>query len=91
HGVTQAQILAGTTSDGLADLLAELRRRARTALDQALDNLATLTPRERAAFLSLALVAPYLTALATGDPLRRIADINPLQRLWRLGTYCFRH
>ncbi|MGB6923562.1 MAG: squalene/phytoene synthase family protein [Methyloceanibacter sp.] len=91
HGVTQAQILAGTTSDGLADLLAELRRRARAALGQALDHLATLTPRQRTAFLPLALVAPYLAAMETGDPLRRIAEINPLHRLWRLATYRFRN
>lgn len=89
HGVTQAQLLAGKTSDGLTDLLAELRRQARGALDQALDHLATLPPGARGAFLPLALVAPYLAALETGDPLRRVAEINPLYRLWRFGTYRF--
>jgi len=36
------------------------------------------------------LVEPYLLALEKGDPLHSIADINPLYRLWRLGTYRFR-
>jgi len=35
--------------------------------------------------LPLSLVEPYLKALAkVGDPLRQIARINPLTRLWRL-------
>lgn len=90
YGVSQAELAQGKTSQGLNNLLAELRSEARTALNQALLQLATLSPRERAAFLPLALVAPYLRALSKGDPLQRIADINPLYRLWRLGTYRFR-
>ena len=36
-------------------------------------------------FLPLALVAPYLASLAkVKDPLRNVARINPLYRLWRL-------
>ena len=39
----------------------------------------------RTAFLPLALVEPYLNALAkVKDPLRDIARINPLSRLWYL-------
>ncbi|MEJ2518454.1 MAG: hypothetical protein P8Y82_10985 [Methyloceanibacter sp.] len=37
------------------------------------------------AYLPLALVEPYLKALAkVKDPLHDIAGINPLTRLWRL-------
>jgi phytoene synthase len=39
------------------------------------------------AFLPLALVDPYLSALQRVDPLRQVADINPLTRLWRLATW----
>ena len=47
-------------------------------------------PREaRKAFLPLALVDPYLTALQKVDPLRQVAEINPLYRLWRLSTCRF--
>ncbi|WP_158007721.1 hypothetical protein [Methyloceanibacter marginalis] len=39
----------------------------------------------RTAFLPLCLVEPYLAALAkVRDPLRQVASINPLYRLWRL-------
>ena len=43
----------------------------------------------RKAFLPLALVDPYLSALQKVDPLRQIAEINPLYRLWRLATCRF--
>jgi phytoene synthase len=89
HGVTQAELTQGKTTEGLNDLLAALRNEAKAALHEALPQLATLPARKRTAFLSLALVEPYLRALAKGDPLHRIADINPLYRLWRLGTYRF--
>ncbi len=57
---------------------------------QAVPCIARLHPSSQKAFLPLALVEPYLKALETGDPLRDIAGINPLYRLWRLGTYKFR-
>ncbi len=38
---------------------------------------------------ALALVEPYLSALSKVDPLRQVAEINPLYRLWRLGTCRF--
>jgi hypothetical protein len=47
-----------------------------------------LDERSRAAFLPLRLVDPYLAALEKKgrDPLRKVADINPLYRLWRLAV-----
>jgi len=90
HGTSQAELAQGKATESLNDLLATLRSEAKGALREAVPHLATLSPRERTAFLSLALVEPYLRALAKGDPLHRIADINPLYRLWRLGTYRFR-
>lgn len=89
HGTSRQQLVAGKTSVGLEELLAELREKAKVALNEALDHVATLAPKEQAAFLPLALIEPYLSALERGDPLRRIAGINPLYRLWRLGTYRF--
>jgi phytoene synthase len=52
--------------------------------------VAELPPAARPAFLPLALVDPYLSALQKIDPLHQVADINPLTRLWRLGTWRFR-
>jgi phytoene synthase len=90
HGTSPAKLLAGEASEGLTELLADLRETARSALKSASQHLAELPPAARPAFLPLALVDPYLSALQKVDPLHQVADINPLARLWRLGTWRFR-
>ena len=90
HGTSPAQLLAGEESEGLTELLADLRETARSALKSARQHVAELPPAARPAFLPLALVDPYLSALQKIDPLHQVADINPLTRLWRLGTWRFR-
>jgi phytoene synthase len=91
HGTSPARILAGEMGEGLAELLGEMRVKAKDALRGVLPQLAALPPATRAAFLPLALVEPYLAALQKQrDPFREIAEINPLYRLWRLATYRFR-
>jgi phytoene synthase len=90
HGTSPAQLLAGEGGEGLTELLAELRERARGALKSATQHLGELPPGARPAFLPLALVEPYLSALQKVDPLRQVAEINPLYRLWRLATWRFR-
>jgi phytoene synthase len=89
HGTSPAQLLAGEGGEGLTELLAELRERARGALKSATQHLGELPPGARPAFLPLALVEPYLSALQKVDPLRQVAEINPLYRLWRLATWRF--
>jgi 15-cis-phytoene synthase len=90
QGTSQAELARGKTTEGLKQVLAELRRDARASLHAALGHLETLPASERTAFRPLALVEPYLRALEKGDPLHSVADINPLYRLWRLGTYRIR-
>jgi phytoene synthase len=91
HGTSPEELLTGKTSDGLFATLAELRQKARAFLDQATREVSALPAEARSAFLPLALVEPYLSALEKeSEPLRAIARINPLYRLWRLGTYRFR-
>ena len=90
HGTSPAQLLAGEASEGLTELLADLRETARAALISARQHVAELPPAARPAFLPLALVDPYLSALQKVDPLHQVADINPLTRFWRLGTWRFR-
>jgi phytoene synthase len=87
HGTSPSQLLAGEASEGLTELLADLRETARTALKSARQHLAELPSAARPAFLPLALVVPYLSALQKVDPLQQVATINPLYRLWRLGTW----
>jgi len=83
------EVLAGETSQGLNDLLADLRMKAREALRDARSRIAVLDHAARSAFVSLSLVDPYLASLEKKgrDPLHEIADINPLYRLWRLARW----
>ena len=89
HGTSPEQVLAGKPSPGLAESLAELRAQAENDLVEAERRLGELITKERKIFLPLALVRPYLSALAkvASDPFRLAATINPLYRLWRLATW----
>ena len=89
HGITPEQLLSGRTSDGLGQLLAELRATAREALREAEALIAELDISARTAFVPLSLVDPYLAAMEKSgrDPLHEIADINPLYRLWRMACW----
>ena len=92
HGTAPEAVFAGETTPGLKALLGEMRNEARDALKEAQFHLfgagmtgTGLDERGRAVFLPLCLVDPYLAALAkVRDPLRQVARINPLYRLWRL-------
>jgi len=90
QGTSQAELARGKTTEGLRQVLTELRDDAKSSLREALEHLSSVPRRNRGAFLPLALIEPYLRALEKGDPLHHIADINPLYRLWRLGTYRIR-
>jgi phytoene synthase len=89
HGTSPEAVLTGNSSAGLLAVLAELRGRARRALAEARRDLAKLDPPARAAFRPLSLVDPYLASLekAGRDPLRDLAGINPLYRLWRMARW----
>ena len=87
HGTAPERVLLCNAGEGLFAVIEELLARAREALGEASHKVAELDERGRAAFLQLRLVEPYLSALETKrrDPLREVADINPLYRLWRLA------
>jgi phytoene synthase len=89
HGTSPEAVLAGRSSEGLLAVLAELRRKASDALEEARHHVGQLDASARAAFLPLCLVDPYLAALEKSgrDPLREIAGINPLYRLWRMASW----
>jgi phytoene synthase len=91
-GTSPEAVLAGSSSEGLRALLAALREKARVACAEALERVGGLERPARAAFLPLRLVDPYLAALQAldrsgADPLREVADINPLFRFWRLASW----
>ena len=91
-GTTPADIFSGDAKPGLTALLAAMREESRSALKEARFHLygqgmkgTGLDEAGQTAYLPLALVEPYLAALArVKDPLHDIARINPLLRLWRL-------
>ena len=87
HGTAPERVLLCNAGEGLFAVIEELLARAREALGEASHKVAELDKRGRAAFLQLRLVEPYLSALEKNrrDPLREVADINPLYRLWRLA------
>jgi phytoene synthase len=91
-GTTPADIFSGEAKPGLTALLAAMREESLSALEEARFHLygegmkgTGLDAAGQTAYLPLALVEPYLAALArVKDPLHDIARINPLYRLWRL-------
>ena len=92
RGTSPEAVLAGASSRGLSELLAALRKKAWAACAEALERVAGLERPARPAFLPLRLVDPYLAALEAldrrgGDPLREIADINPLRRFWPMASW----
>ena len=87
HSVPLGDLLAGRNSEGLAGVLAELRERARDALEEASRRIAGLQRPCQAAFRPLALVAPYLSRLERADPFGPVVELNPLYRLWRLRNW----
>jgi phytoene synthase len=89
HGTSPEAVLTGKNSEGLRTVLAELRGEARKALAEASRHVGELDADARAAFRPLCLVDPYLAALdkAGRDPLREIAEINPLTRFWRMARW----
>jgi 15-cis-phytoene synthase len=89
HGTSPEAVLAGETGEGLRAVLAELRGKARKALAEASRQVVELDADARGAFRPLCLVDPYLAALdkAGRDPLREIAEINPLIRFWRMARW----
>jgi 15-cis-phytoene synthase len=85
-GTSAALPPPGQASDAAArDSLAMLRRDARSALATARAKLHTLEPGALPALLPLVMVEPYLRAQErVADPLRDIADVAPLTRVWRI-------
>lgn len=85
-GLTLEALRSDTTPAALAPLLDGLAADARRALADARTLLAGLPRPAYTAFLPLALVEPHLQLLRKRghDPLRHVAELLPLGRVWRL-------
>jgi phytoene synthase len=72
----------------VAALMSSASGEARANLGAARQHVAKLPREARVAFLPLALVEPYLRALERPgrNPLRDLAEIAPLQRIWRIAS-----
>lgn len=86
HGADAAAMFEGRVSDGLLAVLTELRTRARDHLRKAEGALAGTPSDVKAAFLSMALVEPYLRRMERRgyDPLAAPVTLPPWQRPWVL-------
>ncbi len=78
---------ADEPSDTWRPAIAKLCRDSRTDMAKVKMHFSQASPALQAALLPLALVEPYLKALekAAHDPVRDLAEIAPLTRLWRLS------
>jgi phytoene synthase len=84
HRVEIDSLYQGNTGPGLAAMLSELRDAANLALERFRLEAANIDKAAWPAFLPLALVRPYLKAMAAPghDPLRQIVTLSPVARFW---------
>lgn len=87
HNVDPYAILRGEAPPPLDRALTHLRSTVRRHLATFREEAAKLPSETRPVFLPLALVEPYLDALARPGhrPLQDIAELNPAARLWRIA------
>jgi phytoene synthase len=79
-------VYRGKSSAALKAALADLRGAAAKALHAARVELTEVHGDALPGFLPLAVVKPYLKAMAAPDynPLQAVATVNPLRRFWRI-------
>jgi phytoene synthase len=88
HGVTRDSLLRGPATAAVRAALAELRRLAWRHLNETRRRIDSVAGNVAAAFLPVALVAPYLTRMEqTGyDPYRTRVEIPQWRRQWIIWT-----
>jgi 15-cis-phytoene synthase len=93
RGVTPATIFRGKTNASLGAALSDLRGACYKALHQFRTLAPQLDPAVWPAFLPLALVKPYLKAMAAHrfDPLHTVPSVNPVRQFWRVWRAVRRH
>ncbi len=87
HDVTHEVMLAGKATPAVRDMIATMSADISNTLATLRPQIAALSKRQRVAMLPLAMITPYLTVIGAGhrNPLRDIADLAPLTRVWRSG------
>jgi phytoene synthase len=87
HGVTPATMLAGTTTPAVRALLAAVIRDISATHATLRPRIMALSRRHRVALLPLALILPYLRVIGSlrRDPLRDVAELAPLTRVWHIA------
>jgi phytoene synthase len=88
HGVVAEEIFLHQANAPLNDVLAHLRREARSQLEQALAMLADAPPAARRAFLPLAVIGKILTRLETSEPFAppSLSQLGVLWTTWRAAS-----
>ncbi len=85
--VTLEVMLAGTATPAVRDMIATMSTDISTTLATLRPQIAALSKTQRVAMLPLAMITPYLKVIGAPqrNPLRDIADLAPLTRVWRSG------
>jgi phytoene synthase len=84
HGVTRAEVIAGTAGVGLRAALTEIAGQARERLAQAAHHWPSVPPAARPAFLPLAWVAPLLARIERNPDPFALIDLPQWRRQWLL-------
>lgn len=86
NGVTREDVVTGRGGPGLVRTCAELRALARRHLDAYRLARDTIAPAARPAFLPIALVEGYLSAMdrTSYDPLNTMIELPRWRKVWRL-------
>jgi 15-cis-phytoene synthase len=86
HDLTPDALFAGTTTPAVQKLVAAMTHDIAAQLAALQPQISALSKPQRVAMLPLATVALYLKQISHThrDPLRDIADLAPLARVWRI-------
>lgn len=86
-GVTTEVMLKGHSTPAVRGLIDTMSHDISATLATLRPQIAALSKRQRVALLPLATIQPYLTKIGSArrDPLRDIADLAPLARVWRIA------
>ncbi len=86
RGAVLAELYAGRATPAIGAALADLRGEANRALQRFRELAPELNPGAWPAFLPLALVKPYLKAMAASslDPLQIVVTLNPVRCFWKI-------
>jgi 15-cis-phytoene synthase len=88
HGLTPEVILAGTNTPAVRGTIATVGQEICATLATLRPQIKALSKPQRVALLPISTISPYLRSIRQHrrNPLRDIADLAPLARVWRIAV-----